>query len=219
MSRLVEFEGIASLFRDGMTVMSAGFMGVGAADYLIERIVGLSVKNLTLITSDTARPGVGAGRFISAGRVAKLVASHIGTNPDTGRLLNEGRLEVELVPQGTLVERIRAGGHGLGGILTPTGVGTDAEKGKRVIAVDGRDYLLETPLRADVALLRGSLVDRFGNVRYLGTTRNFNPAMALAADIVIVEAAVLLEDCAIDPNDVMTPGVLVDFIVRGRETR
>jgi len=213
MKKVVEFDEIRHLFTDGMTIMSSGFMGCGAADYLIERVVDLDIKDITLISTDTASPGKGASKFIASGRVRKLIASHIGTNPDTGRLMNEGKLEVELVPQGTLAERIRAGGFGLGGILTPTGVGTAVEQGKRKIEVGGKEYLLELPLRADIALLLGSVVDDFGNVYYKGTTRNFNPLMAMAANTVVVLARKLVRVGGIDPNDVMTPGIVVDYVV------
>lgn len=154
-----------------------------------------------------------------AGLVKKVITSHIGTNPVTGKLMNEGKIEVELVPQGTLAERIRAYGAGLGGILTPTGVGTMVEEGKQKITVNGKEYLLELPLGADIALIRGSIVDEFGNIYYKGTTRNFNPIMALAAKTVIVEAEKIVKVGEIKPEDVMTPGVLVDYIVKRRGRR
>jgi acetate CoA/acetoacetate CoA-transferase alpha subunit len=214
MNKVVGFEEVRHLFRDGMTIMAGGFMGCGAPDSLLEFVASLGLRDITLISSDTARPLTYSGRLIASGSVGKLIASHIGTNPDTGRLMTEGALSVDLVPQGSLAERIRAGGCGLGGVLTPTGLGTSVEVGKTKLMVDGREYLLETPLRADVALVGGSIVDRFGNVRYLGTTRNFNPLMAMAAVSVIVEADRLVEVGEIGPEDVMTPGILVDYVVR-----
>ena len=156
---------------------------------------------------------VGHGKLIKSGQVKKVIASHIGLNKATQDLFNSKQLELELVPQGTFVERIRAGGFGLGGILTPTGVGTMAEEGKTVIELKGRKYLLELPLTADVALIRAYKADRYGNLVYFGTNRNFNPIMATAASIVIVEVDYVLESGALDPNEVVTPGIIVDVLV------
>jgi acetate CoA/acetoacetate CoA-transferase alpha subunit len=212
-TKVVGLEKVDSLVRSGMTVMSAGFLGCGAAEKLIERLVELEVRGLTLISSDTAMPDKGAGKLIVNGSVKKLIASHIGTNPETIRRMNEGSLEVELVPQGTLAERIRAGGFGLGGILTSTGIGTIVEEGKTKLRIEGKEYLLELPLRAEVALIKGSIVDEAGNVYYRGTTQNFNAVMAMAADTVIVEAERLVPIGELPREWVMTPGIVVDFIV------
>ena len=160
-------------------------------------------------------PGYGIAKLVEQRRLRKLITSHVGLNPQVGIQMNAGDLEVELVPQGTLVERIRSGGAGLGGVLTPTGLGTPVADGKSVVTVEGRDYLLEKPLRADVALVNGYRVDPFGNVWYRGDARNFNPVMATAADLVIVEADHLVELGDIPPEDVVTPGVFVDYIVAG----
>lgn len=216
MARVVELNEIEILSRSGTTVMSGGFLGNGASDYIIDYMIRAGAADLSLISSDTAFPDRGAGRLIAERRVRRLVASHIGTNPETGRQMAEGLLEVELVPQGTLCERIRAGGFGLGGILTKTGVGTVVQEGKRVVEVDGERYLLELPLRAEIAILKGSVVDAAGNVLYRGTTQNFNPAMAMAAEIVVVEAEELVPIGDIRPECVMTPGSLVDYIVHDR---
>jgi len=215
MNKIISLEQAMELVHDGMTVMIPGFMGVGTPEILVDGLVEKGYKDLFIICTDTARPNVGIGKLIVNGQVKKLYASHIGTNPETGRMMNEGLIDVTLIPQGTLAERIRAGGSGLGGFLTPTGVGTVVEEGKQKIVVDGKDYLLELPLRADVALIRGSKVDKKGNIWYNAATRNFNTVMATAAKTVIVEAQELVEVGEIDPNNVMTPGIFVDYIVKG----
>ena len=173
------------------------------------------VKDLTLICNDTAYVDFGTGKLIVNKQIKTLYASHIGTNKETGNQMNAGELEVHLNPQGTLAERLRAAGTGLGGFLTPTGVGTPIEEGKEKMEIDGKTYLLEKPLKADVALILGHKVDKKGNIVYRGATRNFSPLMALAADVVIVEAENLVEVGEISPDDVETPGMLVDYIVAG----
>jgi len=215
MSKVVSLEEALKFVEDGTTVMIPGFMGVGTPETLVDGLVDKKVKDLFLICTDTARPNVGIGKLIASGQIKKLYASHIGTNPETGKMMNQGLIDVTLIPQGTLAERIRAGGAGLGGFLTPTGVGTVVEEGKQKMAFDGKEYLLEMPLRADVALIRGTKVDTKGNVWYNAATRNFNTHMATAADVVIVEARELVEVGEIDPNNVMTPGIFVDYIVKG----
>ena len=200
---------------DGMCIMVGGFLGNGSAVEMLDALADKGLKGLTLICNDSGFAGKGIARLIEGGCCRKLVASYIGACPESGRKMQAGELEVELVPQGTLAERIRAHGSGLGGVLTPAGVGTVVEEGKRKLNVDGRDYLLEKPLGADVALLGGSIVDRSGNIVYRKSTRNFNPLMALAAATVIVEAKEIVEVGEIDPDTVMTPGVLVDWIVQG----
>ena len=201
--------------QDGMTIMVGGFLAVGAPEILIDGIVAKGVNNLTLITSDTAYTDKGIGKVIVAKLAKKVIASHIGTNPETGRQMNEKEMEVELVPQGTLAERIRAAGAGLGGVLTPTGLGTLVETGKDRITVDGREFLLEKPLKADVAILLADMADKSGNLVYRRAARNFNPLMAMAAETVIVVAKTIVETGAIDPDHVMTPGIFVDMIVQG----
>ncbi|GHA33164.1 CoA transferase subunit A [Photobacterium aphoticum] len=215
MKKMITAQDIAGLLRDDMTIMIGGFMATGAPEGLIDIILESGVKNLTLISTDTGTPETGSGRLIRAKRIRKLFASHIGTNPETGALMNSGELEVELVPQGTLAERIRAGGAGLGGVLTPTGLGTMVAEGKQVINIDGKDFLLEKPLRADLAFIRGSIVDHKGNVFYKRTTQNFNPMMATAADIVVVEAEKLVNTGDIEPECVHTPGLFVNHIYQG----
>lgn len=212
MSKVISTEEIGALFRDGMTVMVGGFMGVGTPQGLIAAMLAADVKDITLIANDTAFTETGVGPLIVSRKVKKVIASHIGTNPETGRQMIAGELNVELVPQGTLTERVRAGGSGLGGVLTPTGVGTVVEEGKVKMMVDGREYLLEKPLRAEVALLKAQKADKAGNLIYNRSARNFNPLMALAADLVIVQVEELVEIGEIDPDEVMTPGILVDKI-------
>lgn len=214
MSKVVSLETLKDLFKDDMTIMIGGFLGCGTGEILIDSLIESGVKNLTIIGNDTSFVDKGIGRLIVNNQVKKVIASHIGTNAETGRLMNEGKLEVELSPQGTLIERVRAGGFGLGGILTPTGVGTLVEENKEKITVDDKEYLLELPLRADIALVKGSLVDTFGNTIYKGTTKNFNPMIAMASDLVIVEAEEVVEAGSLDKEMIMTPGVVVDYIIK-----
>lgn len=216
-ARIVEVEQAVARVQSGMTVMVGGFMGCGNAHQMIDGLLEAGVSDITLICNDASTPGYGVGKLVEQHRVKKLVATHIGLNPEVGRQLNAGELAVELVPQGTLVEQIRAGGAGLGGVLTPTGIGTPVAEGKRTIEINGQPFLLELPLRADVALISGHKVDAAGNVWYRGTTRNFSVVMATAADAVIVEADEIVAPGEIPPEDVVTPGVLVDYIVKGGE--
>lgn len=213
-NKLVSMEEAVSHVKDGMTVFIGGFLGVGTPEKIIDALVAKGVKDLTVIGNDTGFPDKGIGRLVVNNQVKKVIASHIGTNPETGRRMQTGEMEVELAPQGTLAERVRAGGNGLGGILTPTGIGTIVEEGKEILTVDGKKYILEKPLRADVALLNGSVVDELGNVIYAKTTKNFNPMMATAADTVIVFAEKLVKVGEIDPDHVMTSRIFVDYIVK-----
>ena len=213
-NKLVTMEEAVSHVKDGMTVFIGGFLGVGTPEKIIDALIEKGVKDLTVIGNDTGYPDRGIGRLVVNNQVKKVIASHIGTNPETGRRMHTGEMEVELVPQGTLAERIRCGGNGLGGFLTPTGVGTIVQEGKEVITVDGKDYLLEKPLKADVALLNGSIVDELGNIIYAKTTKNFNPMMATAADTVIVFAENLVKAGEIDTDHVMTSRIFVDYIVK-----
>ncbi|MFZ0444928.1 MAG: acetate CoA-transferase subunit alpha [Bacillus sp. (in: firmicutes)] len=213
MSKVISMEEVASIFKDGMTVMVGGFMGIGTPEMLVNAIDQAEVRDITLIANDTAFVASGVGPLVVNKKCKKVITSHIGTNPETGRQMIAGELDVELVPQGTLAERVRAGGSGLGGVLTPTGVGTIVEEGKEKITVDGREYLLEKPLRADVALLKAYKADKAGNLVYHRSARNFNPIMAMAADTVIVEVEHIVEVGEIDPDEVMTPGILIDKII------
>lgn len=204
---------VPELFHDGMTIMFGGFMGIGTPPELVAAIMESRCRGLTLIGNDTAFPDTGVGPLFAAKLVRRAVVSHIGTNLLVGRQLMAGELEVELVPQGTLVERIRCGGAGLGGFLTPTGVGTTVEEGKQRLCVGGIDYLLELPLRAEVAIIKAKIADTAGNLVFERAARNFNPVIALAADLVIAEVDELVPAGEINPDAVMAPGVLVDKIL------
>lgn len=216
MKKIVEWADVGPMFRDGMTIMFGGFMGIGTPLGIVEVLRERNIRNLTLIGNDTAYPDTGVGPLVRNGNVSKVIVSHIGTNPETGKKMIAGELDVELVPQGTLIERIRCGGSGLGGVLTPTGVGTVVEEGKTKMAVNGREYLLELPLRADVAIIKAKYADRSGNLVYERAARNFNPVIAFAADLVIAEIEEIVEVGDIDPDMVMTPAALVDKIVLSR---
>ncbi|HWP15469.1 MAG TPA: 3-oxoacid CoA-transferase subunit A [Xanthobacteraceae bacterium] len=202
-----------AMIPDGATVMIGGFMAVGTPGRVIDEIVAQKKGNLTLIANDTATPDQGVGKLIAAKLVRKLISSHIGLNPETQRQMHAGELEVDLVPQGTLVERIRAGGFGLGGILTQTGVGTPADAGKQKIDVNGKTYLLEVALRADFALVHAFLADYLGNLGYALTARNFNPVMAMAADTVIACADNIVPVGVMSPDHIVTPAPVVDYLV------
>lgn len=217
MDKIISVNDAVNMLQDGMVIMIGGFLGCKSPFKIIDATIEKGIRDIILITNDTAFPEIGAGKLIANKQVKKVITSHIGTNKYTGIQMNAGELEVELVPQGTLAERIRAGGAGLGGILTSTGVGTKVEEGKIIINVDGKEYLLEKPLRADVALIAGAKTDKKGNIRYRKSARNFNPLMATAADLVIVETEEIVEIGEIDPDDVMTPGLFVDYIVGGKE--
>jgi acetate CoA/acetoacetate CoA-transferase alpha subunit len=209
----VSLEKAIGLIPDGATIMVGGFMAIGSPLRLIDELVRQGKRDLTLICNDNARPGVGVGKLVRAGLLKKTISSHIGLNPETQKLMFDKALEVELTPQGTFVERIRAGGFGLGAVVTPTGVGTLVEEGKRKIEIDGKEFLLEPPLRADFALLNAFLCDYVGNLSYALTARNFNPVMAMAAETVIVEAEHIVPVGMISPDHVMTPAPLVDYVV------
>ena len=203
----------AELIPDGSRLLIGGFMGVGSPHRLIDALVARGARNMTVIANDTALPGKGIGKLITAGAVAKVIASHIGLNPETQAKMIAGEIEVELAPQGTLIERIRAGGVGLGGVLTATGLGTLVEKGKKIIEVDGKPFLLEKPIRGDFALIGAKQADYYGNLEYSLTAHNFNPIIALAADVVIAEPQTIVPVGVISPDLVKTPGVLVTHLL------
>ena len=203
----------AALIPDGAVVMIGGFMGVGSPHRLIDAIVAADKRRLTVIANDTAMPGVGIGKLIAARCVSRVIASHIGLNPETQKCMMAGEIEVELVPQGTLAERIRAAGFGLGGVLTKTGLGTVTAEGQRIIDIDGDPWLYAPPLAADFALIACERADYNGNLSYQLTATNFNPVMAMAGAIVICEPREILPVGAIPPDAVNTPGVLVDHLI------
>ncbi|MBV9248964.1 MAG: 3-oxoacid CoA-transferase subunit A [Acetobacteraceae bacterium] len=198
---------------DGASLLIGGFMAVGTPERLIDEIVRQEKRHLTVIANDTAQPGVGIGKLVSAKLVDRVIASHIGLNPETQHQMMSGELKVELVPQGTLIERIRAGGYGLGGILTPTGVGTEVEQGKHKFVLNGQTYLVELALKADFALVQAFVADYLGNLSYVLTARNFNPLAAMAGGTVIACAEHILPTGFISPDHVVTPAPLVDFLV------
>lgn len=216
MNKIISIAEVKDSLKDGMTLMIGGFLANGTPETLIDCLIEKNVKDLIIICNDTGFPDRGIGRLVVNKQVKKVITSHIGTNPETGRQMNAGELDVQLVPQGTLVEKIRAAGAGLGGFLTPTGIGTIVEEGKEKITVDGKNYLLELPIKADLALIKGSKVDDKGNIWYNKSTRNFNPIMATAADVVVVEADEIVNKGEIDASNVVTPGIFVDYIVKGR---
>jgi acetate CoA/acetoacetate CoA-transferase alpha subunit len=211
--KTITLQNAVAMIPDGASLMIGGFMAVGTPERLIDELVRQGKRKLIVIANDTAMPGRGIGKLVSAGLVSRAITSHIGLNPETQQQMIAGKMAVDLVPQGTLIERIRAGGFGLGGILTPTGVGTVVEEGKRRIEVDGKDYLLETALRADFALVHAFLADYLGNLSYALTARNFNPVLAMAADTVIVTAEHIVPVGVIAPDHVVTPAPIVDYLV------
>ena len=213
MNKFISIEKAVAQVKEGMTVMVGGFLANGTPNAIVDALAQSGVKNLTLICNDTAYPYKGVGQLIANKQVKKLIVSHIGTNPCTSEQMNSGELDIEFVPQGTLAERIRSGGAGLGGFLTTTGMGTIVAEGKPVVCVDGKEYLLEKPLRADIALVGASVGDKSGNLIYKGTSQNFNPLMASAADLVIAEISELVEVGELAPEAVRTPAIFVDYIV------
>lgn len=212
--KVISLKEALTYFHDGMTLLAGGFGGVGNPPTLIQGILDKGVRDITLISNDTAFPHIGVGKLVTERRVKKVIASHIGSNPNAGAQMTAGELEVEFCPQGILAERIRAGGVGLGGILSDIGIGTIAEKGKEKVIVDGKAYLLETPLTAEVAIIYARKADRFGNLVYDTSARNFNPLVAMAGDVTIVEAEEIVEIGELDPEEIVTPGVFVQGIVQ-----
>ncbi len=215
MNKLISLEDAVNLVRDGDTIMVGGFLSVGTPDRLIDALIAKGTKNLTLICNDSGFVDRGVGKMVVAKMFKKIMASHIGTNKETGRQMMEGETEVILIPQGTLIEQIRAGGFGLGGVLTKTGLGTEVEKDKQIIEVDGEKYLLEKPLRANIALLFAEKADERGNLTFHGATRNFNTYMGAAADVSIVEVNEVVKMGEMCPDEVVVPGVFVTHIVDG----
>ena len=214
--KIVSMEEAISHIKDGMTIHIGGFLACGTPENIVTALIEKGVKDLTIVGNDTGFVDKGVGRLIVNNQVKKVIASHIGTNPETGKKMHDGTMEVELVPQGTLAERVRAAGYGLGGVLTPTGLGTVVQEGKSIVNVDGKDYLLEKPIKADVAVLFGSKVDEQGNVICEKTTKNFNPLMATAADLVIVEALEIVPAGSLSPEHLDISKIFVDYIVESK---
>ena len=207
--KIVSMEEAISHIKDGMTVHFGGFLACGTAESVVTALVEKGVKDLTIVCNDTGFVDKGVGRLVVNNQVKKVIASHIGTNPETGKKMHDGTMEVELVPQGTA-------GYGLGGVLTPTGLGTIVQEGKQIINVDGKDYLLEKPIKADVAVLFGTKVDELGNVICEKTTKNFNPLMAMAADTVIVEALEIVPAGSLSPEHLDISRIFIDYIVKSK---
>ncbi|MBR1825550.1 MAG: CoA transferase subunit A [Alphaproteobacteria bacterium] len=201
-------------FKSNQTIMVGGFLNCGVPNLVINELIKTPLTGFTLISNDTGEAGINRGQLIHAGKIKKAIVSHIGTNPETVQLYNEDKIEIDLQPQGSLAERIRADGAGLGGILTPVGIGTDIEKGKQKISVCNKEYLIETPLHADIAVVYATYADRFGNLAFHGSTRNFNVLMPMAADIVIVEAEHILDE-PLSPDEVVVPGIFTDYLIDG----
>ncbi len=217
LGKRIHYSDLRPRLKDGMSILFGGFLAVGTPEGIVQEILDSGVKDLTIIGNDSGTPELGVGRLIVAKRVKKLIASHIGTNPETGRQMIAGEIDVELVPQGTLAERVRCGGAGLGGVLTATGIGTVIEEGKTKLTFDGVEYLVERPLRADIAIVKAHRADALGNLVYRRSARNFNPLVAMAADFVVAEVEELVETGAIDPDMVMTPSVIVDALILAGE--
>ncbi len=215
MAKQITIDEAAKLVKDGMTIMIGGFMGCGSPHKIIDKLVESGVKDLTLICNDTGLVDYGVGKMVVAKQFKKIYASHIGLNPEAGRQMTEKEVEIVLVPQGTLAERIRSAGAGLGGFLTPTGVGTTVQEGKEVITVEGKEYLLELPLKADIAIVEAGRADKAGNLQYHGSTKNFCELMVTAADITIAEVREVVEIGEIDPDFVHSPGIFIDYIAGG----
>lgn len=214
-SKQAEWETIKPRLHDGMTVMIGGYASCGIPDRLIELVLESGITDLTTISNDAAYLGRGISKLIEAGRVRKMYTTHIGRNHLVGDLGAEGKIELILTPQGTLAEQIRADGAGLGGVLTRTGLGTEVATGKQTVVIRGIEYLLEEPLHADLALIRATVADTFGNLQYKGTTINFNPLMATAADLVLADVGEIVPLGTFAPEQVMTPGIFVDYIIQG----
>jgi acetate CoA/acetoacetate CoA-transferase alpha subunit len=215
LNKVITAQEAAKKIKDNSTLMVGGFLSCGTPDLILDAISKENIRNITLICNDTSVPNKDKSKLIEAGIVKKVITTHIGTNPITGQKMQSGEIEVEFYPMGTLVEKIHAKGSGLGGILTPTGVGTILEEGKKVVEIKGKKYIFEEPLGADVAVIYGTTVDKYGNVKYEGTTRNFNTSMATAADMVIVQAEKFVDE--INPDEVVIPSIFIDYIVKEEE--
>ncbi|MCF7926785.1 MAG: CoA transferase subunit A [Candidatus Izimaplasma sp.] len=216
MVKQLKLNALEEHLHDGMSILVGGFMCVGTPELIIDEIVKSNVKDLTIYCNDSGFEEQGVGKLIKNNQVKKLVASHIGLNPYAGKLMSSQEMDVELIPQGTLAERIRAGGSGLGGILTQTGINTIVEKNKQIINVNNQSYILETPIRADLAIIYGNKIDQYGNTMYRATTRNFNPVMAMAADKVIAQARHMVQQ--LDPECVHTPHIFVDYVIKEEDS-
>lgn len=214
MNKVYNIEDAINVIKDGDIVLMGGFLMCGYPNYLIEQLNRTTATNLTVVSSDTGNSNCPTFDLMKSGRVKKVMASYIGANTETGRLYITKEADVELVPQGTFAERIRAAGAGLGGVLTPTGLGTMVEEGKDILEIDGKKFLLEKPIKGNVALIKAQKGDTLGNLVLKGTAKNFNEVMATAADFVIAQVEELVEPGDIDPEDVCIPSIFVDAVVK-----
>ncbi|MFA5713464.1 MAG: 3-oxoacid CoA-transferase subunit A, partial [Bacteroidales bacterium] len=205
MSKLIALKELDQYLKNGITIMVGGFLTNGSPNTIMEYVANSKIESITLVCNDAAYANQSFGKLISNRQVKRIITSYVGTNIDAVDQMNNFQLDVEFSPQGTLVERIRSGGAGLGGVLTPTGLGTVVERGKKIIEVEGKSYILELPLRADIAFIKSSIADSSGNLYYKGNSRNFNPIMAMAADLVIAESDLLVPAGEIKPEEVHTP--------------
>lgn len=215
MKKIITAKEAAKLIKNGSTIMVGGFLSCGAPDKIIDAMVKENLSGLTMICNDTSFPDKDKSKLIQNGAVKKVITTHIGTNPITGEKYQKGEIEIEFYPMGTLVEKIHAKGSGLGGVLTPTGIGTILEKGKKIVEIKDKKYIFEEPLGADFAIVYGTEVDKYGNVKFEGATRNFNTSMATAADMVIIQAERFVDEIA--PDEVVIPGIFIDYIVKGED--
>lgn len=216
MDKIKPLQEALAVISDDCTLMYGGFGGIGTPPTLVDGIFEKGVKNLTIIGNDTGFPHIGIGRLITAGRVKKAITSHIGSNPNAGRMMEEGTLDIDFYPQGTLAEKIRAGGVGLGGVLVDVGIGTILERGKTKVEINGKTYLAEPALTADVAIVYAKQADPFGNLVYDKSGRNFNPLVAMAGQITIAEADEIVPLGQLDPETIVTPGIFVDVVIAGK---
>ena len=212
MVKLITAHEALQFFKDGLTIMVGGFLNCGNPQTVINEILKTDLKDFTLIANDTSLPDDSRGKLVVAHKIKKAIVSHIGTNPETVRQFNAKEIEIDLQPQGSLAERIRAAGAGLGGILTPVGLNTLVAENKRIITVNNKEYLLETPLKADIAIIYATYADKFGNLAFHGSTKNFNVLMPMAADLVIVEAE-NISDEPLSPDNIVVPGIFVDYMI------
>ncbi|MBP7572298.1 MAG: CoA transferase subunit A [Acidobacteria bacterium] len=212
---LTSAAGAVSLVPDGATIMMGGFGLCGIPENLIKALHERGTRDLTIISNNAGVDGFGIGVLLESRQVRKMISTYVGENREFERQCLSGELQLELVPQGTFAERIRAGGAGIGGFYTPTGYGTIAAEGKETRVLDGRPYVFERPLRADFAFVKAYRGDRLGNLTYRKTARNFNPMMATAARVTIAEVEELVEPGALDPNAIVTPGIFVRYILQG----
>lgn len=212
--KLISPHDAMEFFFDGMTIMFGGFGGIGSPPTIIDEILQKGIKNLTLIGNDTAFPNIGIGKIVSAGMVKKVIASHIGSNPIAGKLMTEGLLEVEFSPQGILAERIRAGGVGLGGILSDIGIDNElVSSNKPPVNLNGKKYILETALSADVSIVYAKKADPYGNLVYDKSARNTNPLVAMAGNMTFAEVEEIVPMGSLNPDEIVTPGIFVDKII------